>query len=517
MFSKKDAWNARGTAILGCLVFSAFAPKGAVSAEESDGDCGKVKIVSGSNCKNLVVEFDVNGCESLPEGNSGLFQTAVQCKKGKTLASVKTSAFKYQVQMKKDEGVWGGGDAWSFRGNVQRIRLYKAGAEKMDRKPVVELSESKSEKKEAPARLLKSSGLEFSAYMDMYYSYNFNKPSAVSQISGNSVADASVRPPNNQYRYYDWYNKQVSLALAELTVQYTRQEVKMLVDFDFGANADINASYPSGSSYIADEQTKHIGQAILSYSPSSIKGLVIEGGKLPTHIGYELMKAKDNWNYSRSVGFSYGGPFWHTGVHVGYELVPGRLAASVYGYQGWNTVYESNTAPTLGAQLKWTPSDEFSAIYNFIGGPEQAQNNSNYKQVHELILTQNVTSKFSMALDMVHGSEEGVTIPATGELGTAAWYGLASYFKYAFSERFSSAFRYEVYRDNDGYTLGTRPSSMHTFTLTNAVKFANGLELRLEGRVDHSSDETKFNRRNNSTTSNNQPTVLLGVMYSIAG
>ena len=160
-----------------------------------------------------------------------------------------------------------------------------------------------------------------------------------------------------------------------------------MLDLDFGNFAELNtqsvALAGSGGPTFgaANEVTKHIGQAIFTYTPVKAPGWVFEVGKMPTHIGLELMKSKDNWNYTRSTLFSFGGPFWHTGVHVGYALIPNQLNLGTYLYNGWGTVTDSNFVPTYGLQLKWTPNDRLTAIYNAISGPEQPGNNQAIESV----------------------------------------------------------------------------------------------------------------------------------------
>lgn len=62
-----------------------------------------------------------------------------------------------------------------------------------------------------------------------------------------------------------------------------------------------------------------VKQLTLSYAPGA--KLKFTAGKWATHIGYELLDAYSNRNYSMSYAFSYG-PFFHTGVRA--DIVLGK-------------------------------------------------------------------------------------------------------------------------------------------------------------------------------------------------
>ena len=46
------------------------------------------------------------------------------------------------------------------------------------------------------------------------------------------------------------------------------------------------------------------------------KSLQVDAGKFVTHMGFEVIESKDNWNYSRGLLFQFAIPYFHTGVRV---------------------------------------------------------------------------------------------------------------------------------------------------------------------------------------------------------
>ncbi len=367
----------------------------------------------------------------------------------------------------------------------------------------------------APSSDSSSSKLQISGLFDFYYSYNKNRPRTPSPISSTSVPSASIPNGNNQLRYYDIYHNQIALNLAELTLRKTSPEVSFLVDLDFGGFADQNAAVASPSTaptnQVVDEVSKHIGQAFITYTPSSAPNLTIEIGKMPTHVGYELMKPRDNWQYSRSTAFGFGGPFWHTGIHVGYAVVPQKLIPSLYIYNSWNSIYDNNSGKTLGAQLKMVPSNELSVIYNFIGGPEQAGNNANYKTIHEINTVYTLGPKTAFALELLAGHEKNALIGST--LANPSWRAMSLHAKFQLSPAYTLSPRFEVFRDTHGYTVGGPSQTIYGYTLTNGFTLATGLETRLEFRYDDSTYRQRFEAHDGTTKS--QLTGTLGVIYSL--
>jgi hypothetical protein len=74
----------------------------------------------------------------------------------------------------------------------------------------------------------------------------------------------------------------------------------------------INAFEPSKLQILED-----IEQSYLSYLAPMGRGLQIDVGKFVTQHGAEVIEAKDNWNYSRSLLFALAIPYYHMGVAFG--------------------------------------------------------------------------------------------------------------------------------------------------------------------------------------------------------
>lgn len=350
--------------------------------------------------------------------------------------------------------------------------------------------------------------LEWHVYADGYYSHNFNRPAALTVPNASSVSSAAIPDGKNTYRYYDANHNQFSLSLLELSLLAKQGEVSLLADLDFGPFVDMNAASSSASGKAVDEVSKHIGQAVIAYRPEGSR-FFLEAGKMYSHIGAETVKAKDNWNYSRTLLFSYGMPFWHTGLRLGYDLVPGQWQASLYAYNGWNSIYDNNHSKSIGAQLKYTPSQALAIAYNFLGGPERPENESEWKTVHELNALFTASESLSVMADLLTGSEKGVTI--NSRKADAKWYGGLLGVKYSLDDRSYLSPRFEIYRDQHGYTLGSGPQTIKSGTLTYGRNLTPGLDFRAEGRWD-SSSRNPFTK--GLTSKDSQTTLLAALLFT---
>lgn len=454
------------------------------AAFAGDEVCADVEVMD-DLCKVESVRVNLENCADVL-----IAVRKIKCNGDKIELGVRGKNFDYELGLKHHPGSWGGRQ-WVVERQSDKER--KAFTKK-------KLTESAAPPTLEP--LLP--GFRFSGYFDAYYQANTNRP---------APTDTALNPQNN-LRAYDANSNQLVLNLVEFTIKYNRRDTAFVLDLDFGSFADTNAQTPalrnSGgpTPAAANEMTKHIGQAVFSYAPRGSRW-VLDVGKMPTHVGLELMKPKDNWNYSRPVLFTFGGPFWHTGLHLGYSVIPDRLTAGFYLYNGWGTVYDNNNVPTYGAQLKWTPTDKFTWIYNYIGGPEQIADMGNWKQVHESNAILTFNPKFSMAADVLYGTEKG----AINGIQKASWYGAQVGAKWQTTEKSYLSPRLELYKDPQGYTLGGGYQSLFSSTLTYGRSIHDGFELRFEGRFDRSSAADRFTTH--TGTSRSQPTLTIAILYTM--
>src|SRR5713226_4801679 len=132
--------------------------------------------------------------------------------------------------------------------------------------------------------------IDFSGLVDGYYSFNSNHPA--SQV-------------NQLYNFNDKTN-QFSLNMAKLSLAHTPDPVGFQIDLGFGRAFETFNRQPSEKAY-------------LSIKPPKAKGLEVDFGKFVTSAGAEVIGTNENWNYSRSLLFSFAIPYYHFGVRRSEE------------------------------------------------------------------------------------------------------------------------------------------------------------------------------------------------------
>lgn len=345
----------------------------------------------------------------------------------------------------------------------------------------------------AQAVSLGDSGIDISGFVDVYYSYNFHDP-----------AEPAGGPDFEQaLRAFDTEANEFSLSLAELVVQKAPAPVGFRIDFDYGPTTDIVHFFePSGT-----EIFKNVQQAYVTYVAPVGKGLTIDFGKFVTHMGFEVIESKDNWNYSRGLLFTWAIPFYHTGLRIGYPVADG-VTVTLLGVNGWNNVDENNDGKTVGAQVIVTAIPKVTFIQNAIWGSEAAPNSQ--RHVYDTVVILNATDKLSLGANFDIGMDDN-SLGTAVTPGDSSFYGVAGYGRLALTDASAIAVRGEWFKDTDGFMTLTN-QSVAEVTVTGEVKLGGSLLTRLEYRRDWSNKNVFFDGTGAATRSA-QDTITLGAVY----
>ncbi len=258
--------------------------------------------------------------------------------------------------------------------------------------------------------------ITWSGFVDAYYSKNFNSPLT----------------ETNQLRNFDIAENQITLSLAELVIQKQASPVGFRMDLDFGPTNDV--VQPGNGSTLNVLQQGYL-TAVLPVG----SGLTVDAGKFVTHMGYEVIESKDNWNYSRSFLFAYAVPYYHTGIRLTYPL-SSMLSATLHLLNGWNSAVDNNHSKTLGLTLNYTASSSTSIVFNGIDGFEQPYLAPyGKKDVADFIVTETVNDNLSLAINADYGQER------VGNF-LNIWKGIDLYERYSLNPKSAIALREEVYR-----------------------------------------------------------------------
>jgi hypothetical protein len=207
-----------------------------------------------------------------------------------------------------------------------------------------------------------------------------------------------------------------------------------------------------------------------------------------THMGYETINPNTDPLYSHSYLFGFAIPFTHTGVMAFYNLSD---SVSVMGgfSRGWEqSLKDNNDMIDFLGQVAWKITDKATLTLGGVSGPEQTDNNSDYRSVVDLVLSYAATDKLSFALNGDYGYESDAGLDGDD----ASWYGAAGYATYKVNDMFTVQGRLEWFADPDGARgLDTivyeATVGLNIKPFPNA-KYVSGLTFRPEVRYDYSED-----------------------------
>ena len=141
-----------------------------------------------------------------------------------------------------------------------------------------------------------------------------------------------------------------------------------------------------------------------------------------TPAGAEVIETKDNWNYSRGLLFSWAIPYFHFGASAKYAF-NSKFALTGYLVNGWNNSVDNNSGKTTGFTAAWTPNSKFSLIQNYLVGPEQTNNNSDFRHLYDTVVTYSPNTKLSLMANYDYGHDRvlpGVGLPTAPASWTRA-------------------------------------------------------------------------------------------------
>jgi hypothetical protein len=333
------------------------------------------------------------------------------------------------------------------------------------------------------------SALGMSIYLQGGYTYNFASPS----------------PDVNALRIFDQEANSMLLDLAQL--QFVKEPAVGGLGFKLKLSAGETAKYIHSNGLGDTSDPFDLTEAYISYTAPLGKGLRIDFGKFVTYFGAEVIEARDNVNYSRSLLFNYAIPFTHTGLKVSYPISD-MFSGALYLVNGWDDTEDNNKGKSVGLSLGVTPMEQLSMLFNFMYGAEKPDNNHDQRFLFDWVATVKPMKNLSVGLNVDYATEQH-SAPDGGE---AKWYGWALTAKYDFNDWFSIGMRGEYFNDQDGVRTGTAQRAKE-FTFTPQFVVAKNLLIRPEYRHDWS-NMSVYPSSTSGETKKSQDTIALGVMYT---
>ncbi len=338
----------------------------------------------------------------------------------------------------------------------------------------------------------KKNPITFSGYVDTYFFGNFNAPISKSNLGASGYE-----------RAFDQKSGQFQLGLAQTKMTYSTDKVDGVIDLTFGNHGDLgNYGNAMGRVLVGGKEATGtalaIKQAYIAWKAS--EKLTITAGQWGTHIGYEVIDAPINYNYSLSNLFN-NGPFYHTGVKA--TVATSAKTSLTFGLvNGIDSKDDNNSKLGVMGQFYVSPATGWNLYLNWIGSDEGVDEKS-YYSLFDLTTSYQVTEKTLIGINAAYGSQSKLT-----------WGGAALYLQQSFTDKFGMGIRYEYFDNKSGVRALLNRSgegtSVNSFTLTGNVILSDNLlfkpEFRLDSYAKSATGKAQFEDKDGKYTKDSQST-----------
>ena len=344
-----------------------------------------------------------------------------------------------------------------------------------------------------PAKPAWYNAVTFSGLVDAYYQLRFDaaQDALINQraFDGDPVGGAGF-----------------NLGYVKLSAAMAPSPVGFRLDLGFGPTADAidrAAFFATAGNPRAAYQPTAAHYVQQAYAALKLGPVELNVGRFVTAAGAEVIEAKDNWLYSRSLLFNLV-PITHTGVRAVVPITD-TLSLTVGANNGWDAVKLNYPGKTAQASLAWTgPRSTTLAANLYIGN-----NPTTWAGLP------NTNGNLRTLIDVVAGTTAGpLSFSANFDWATEAadpWFGFSGMVRYSLPGDFLRVTgRGEFVKDYNGVRFATGIDT-EVFELTGglALPVGSNAELRLEGRYDHADNDLAFTK---GTPSNHQATGTLAAL-----
>jgi hypothetical protein len=332
--------------------------------------------------------------------------------------------------------------------------------------------------------------LAFSGSVDGYYRYNF---------------------AGKQNNYTSFTNSQNSfeLGMASLRADATALSGKVgaTVDLGFGRRAE-EFSYNDGATSAGKNgflTLAAVKQAYVTYAASS--KVKFTAGKFATHVGYELLDAPLNRNYSMSYMFT-NGPFFHTGLKADITAGPVAFMVGLTNFTDQTT--STTSTKNFIAQFSGGSKNgkvKFYLNYSGYSGASLGANPTGLKSLSQIdaVVLGTFSSKFNIGYNGTVQSRKQIKGSTTPD---GSWIGNALYFNFDPTAKTGFTLRSELITDSKVIYYGTKSIFANTISVNCKVGPLTIIpELRFE------SAQSNYYLKSNGTGTKSTATALVAAVY----
>lgn len=300
----------------------------------------------------------------------------------------------------------------------------------------------------------------------------------------------SKKENTNNFTSFTNSNQQLQLGMVSVKADYTKDKFYATIDLGFGKRAE-------EFSYNDKGVLANLKQAYIAYSVSD--RIKLSAGKWGTHVGYELLDAPLNRNYSMSYGFSYG-PFFHTGLKADFAINSnsGLMFGIANPTDNLNAITPYKVL--IGQYNNKFFKDKTVLYVNYQGGKTGAESSFNQWDV---VLTNTLTDQLAINYD-------GTVFMNKLAGKKSIWKSNAFYVNYDPSKKIGFTYRSEFFYDKNAISAGAFATNIFANTLSFNYKI-NKLTILPELRIESAKDPIYLNKEGNAA--NKSASFILAAIY----
>ena len=330
----------------------------------------------------------------------------------------------------------------------------------------------------------------FSGYLETYYSYDFGNP------------DNHLRP---EFVYSHNKHNEVNLNLALVKANYVQDNVR--------ANLALMAgTYPEYNLAGEQDLLKNVFEANVGVKISKSSNLWVDGGIMPSHIGFESAIGKDCVNLTRSI-LADNSPYYETGVKIGYTSKSEKWYLAAMYLNGWQRIKKinGNQTPAFGTQVTYKPSAKTTLNWSTYVGNEQPDIDRKWRYFNNFYGQFKISDKTNLTAGFDIGTQQSTNKSEKYD----TWYSPVLILQYKPTAKIQLGFRGEYYEDEKGVIIASgTPNGFKTYGYSANFDYliADNIMFRIEARNLNSKDEV-FLKNGNPTNQNTFLTMALAISF----
>ena len=257
--------------------------------------------------------------------------------------------------------------------------------------------------------------IDFGAFLDSYYAYDFNRPEVERAYTTQSVK-----------------HDKPAINLAHIEMKIQTERMRSRIALQAGDSVERNAMLEPGSS-------KYIQESYLGVKLG--EKTWIDAGIFLGNIGAESWISKDNWTYTRSLISDYT-PYYSAGVRVDHQINQ-KQSVQLQIMNGWQNISDNNDSKAIAMQFKHQFNEDLKLIYNnYFGDEGVVSTKLRFRTYHNFIIQWTTSEKWQHIYSFDIGEQS-----QQNNHGVDPWFGTALTIRRILNIDQSLALRVEYYND----------------------------------------------------------------------